>query len=98
MIAGFLVEHDSTGDEPGDLLENHDRAVVALNRHDVLLVVSGADLFAGYQELPGLIRYVSNRAGDGSAVDVHVEHVEKYADTVLGGTFRLDRHDFAVGR
>src|SRR4051812_19183340 len=48
-VAGLLGENDAAGDQSGDLLEAHRRAL-ALHRHDVLLVHCGALLAARHLE------------------------------------------------
>ena len=81
-ISNLGVKNDAARQKARDLLENHGLAV-AFDGNDVLLVlVSGGDVHS-IQILAPLVADVANHAGDGGAVHVHVEYVEKNAESGL---------------
>src|ERR1017187_4489706 len=96
-IAGLLAENDTAGDQAGDLLEDH-RGAVALNGDDVLLIGLRALFTAGDVEASLLVADVADGAGDGRAVDVDIEDIQKDADAQERGALRLYGNHFAVGR
>src|ERR1017187_6589268 len=95
-IAGLLAENDTAGDQAGDLLEDH-RGADALHGDDVLLIGLRTLFAAGDVEASRLVADVADNAGDGRAVDVDIENIEKDADAEERGALRLHGNHFAVG-
>src|SRR5215471_7402992 len=99
-IANLLCKNNPACQQASNLLKDHDLAL-ALDRHDVLLILLSRGRIHGIDEPSLLIPNLTNDAIYRRKVYVHVENVQKYTDAKVRNAIRRnrpDRSDLAVRR
>src|ERR1700761_9315014 len=99
-IPYFKTENDAAGQYPGNLAKG-DIEVIALNRHDILLVLFRAVAAESVQVLALLVSHLAHASRDRRAVDMNIEDAEEDAQANPLAGWRLDAsnlRDLAVRR